>query len=210
MMDVLLNTAYWPNLHYFYYVFNSNTVTIEAQEHYQKQSFRNRMRILSANGPLDLVIPVKKNGDKQIVSTAEISYVEHWQTKHWRAITSAYRNSPYFEFFEDEIKAFYSLKHDLLLEYNTAQLTAILKILKLKKDISFTTKFEKEALNKIDLREKIHPKKESNELTAMLGKPYYQTFGDKFGFTPNLSILDLVLNEGLQTLNYFPKETLTL
>jgi hypothetical protein len=207
-MDALFSTAYWPNLHYFYYVLNSDKVYIESHEHYQKQSFRNRTQILSANGILDLTIPIKKTKDNELISTVEISYAEQWQIKHWRAITSAYKNSPYFEFFEDDIREFYSGNHHLLLDYNTAQLKTILRILKLKKEIVLTSEFEK-TVDKNDLREKIHPKKDQ-ELINGLNKPYYQTFGDKFGFVPNLSILDLLLNEGLQTLSYFPKETFTL
>ncbi|MGZ4098932.1 MAG: WbqC family protein, partial [Bacteroidia bacterium] len=134
-MDVLLSTAYWPNLHYFYYVLNADKVRIEKQEHYQKQSFRNRMQLLSANGILDLSIPVKKNNDNGLIPGIEISYKEPWQIKHWRAITSAYNNSPYFEYFEDDLKGFYEHEYQYLFDYNMQQLKTILRILKTKKEI---------------------------------------------------------------------------
>src|SRR4051812_10738280 len=118
MIPVVLSTAYWPNLHYFYYILHSEQVFIEKHEHYQKQSFRNRTQILTANGVLDLSIPVVKKHDKELISTIEISYAEPWQIKHWRAISSAYKNSPYLEFFEDEIKTLYEEKPVYLLEFN--------------------------------------------------------------------------------------------
>jgi len=204
MSSVLLSTAYWPNLQYFYYVLNSENIFIESHEHYQKQSFRNRARILTANGVLDLTIPVQ-SANKVAISRVEISYKENWQANHWRAITSAYKNSPYFEFFEDEIKQFYSLEYRYLLEYNTDELNIIFKILRLKKQIHLTSDYHKEINNNFDLREKIHPKIDfTNDLNTktILEKPYYQTFGEKFPFQPNLSILDLLFNKGLGTLDY--------
>lgn len=211
-MNILLSTAYWPNLHYFYYIFNADTITIEQHDNYNKQSYRNRTRILTANGILDLTVPIKKNAHKELVSNLQISYSEPWQTKHWRAITSAYKNSPYFDFFEDDIKKMYTTYYEYLIDYNLEQLKIIFGLLRIKKEIILSTEYIKEPENTIDLREHIHPKKTFSKdgPDNFLLKSYYQTFESKFGFTPNLSILDLVLNKGLDTLHYFPKETLTL
>lgn len=211
-MKTLLGTAYWPNLHYFFYVLNAHTVVIEQHDNYQKQSYRNRTQILSANGTLDLTIPIKKQGIKEVVKDLEISYEENWQVKHRRAITSAYKNSPYFDFFEPEIAPFYTNQFQYLHAYNLAQLNAVLKMLRVKKNIELSSEYKKIAVES-DLREIIHPKKQfkqDNRVAALLEKPYYQTFDSKFGFTPNLSILDLLFNKGLETLDYFPKEILTL
>lgn len=197
--------AYWPNLHYFYYVLHSEIVLIEQHEHYQKQSYRNRTRILSANGALDLSIPVLKKAPKELSRDVEISYQEAWQMKHWRAIVSAYSNSPYFEHFESEIFPFYSQRYASLLELNLTQLETLLKLLKVKKDIQLTEGYHKIVGNVTDLRELIHPKKQpdhSDPAYSKLSQPYYQTFESKFEFVPNLSILDLLFNEGLQTLDY--------
>lgn len=209
MNSVILSTAYFPNLHYFFYVLNSERVFIESYEHYKKQSFRNRTQILTANGILDLSIPVIKKHDKEIAPIAigaiEISYAEPWQTKHWRAISSAYKNSPYFEFFEDEIKSFYINKHQFLLEYNLNQLNMLLKILRINKKIQISSVFEKKITKSIDMRNAIHPKIDFNndsKIKALLEVPYYQTFENKLAFTPNLSILDLLFNKGLGTLDY--------
>lgn len=204
-MNVLLSTAYWPNLHYFFYILNADVISIEQFENYQKQSFRNRTQILSANGVLDLSIPIKKNAPKELAKNIQISYKENWQTKHWRAITSAYKNSPYFDYFEDEIKDFYEQEFEFLQVYNLKQQQVILKILKLKKDILFTTDYQTENSGILDLRENIHPKidfKTDATVSDMLSRPYYQTFENKFAFTPNLSILDLLFNKGLETKEY--------
>ena len=205
-MKSLLSASYWPNLHYFYYVLKSETILIERFDHYQKQSFRNRTQILTANGVLDLSIPVTKISVKEYTKDISISYSENWQSKHWRAITSAYKNSPYFDYFEDEIAVFYKLRYDNLLEYNLLQLKTVLKLLKLKKELFLTDSFEKIPLNKIDTRELIHPKFSFEKdvlVVGLLNKPYYQTFENKFEFKPNLSILDLLFNKGLLTLDYF-------
>lgn len=204
-MESILSSAYWPNLHYFYYLLNSEHVVIEQFENYQKQSYRNRTVVLSANGPLNLSIPIKKNGIKELTKDIEISYAENWQTKHWRAITSAYKNSPYFEHFESEIEPFYSQKYSHLLDYNTLQLKTILKILKIKKEIGFSKEYLTPTKSTLDLREKIHPKLDSRtDLTTLpiLTNNYYQTFETKFEFVPNLSILDLLFNKGLETIDY--------
>ncbi len=200
-MTVLLSTAYWPNLHYFYYIFNAETIIVEKYEHYQKQSYRNRTQILTANGVLNLSIPVL-NANKQLITDVEIGYAENWQKQHWRAIESAYKNSPYFEFFETDIKQFYSTKFDNLFDYNLKQLHLILKLLKQSKEINFTEVFKMDINPTSDLRQTIHPKinfKNDELVKQILTKTYYQTFETKFEFNPNLSILDALFNLGLES-----------
>ena len=204
-MNVLLVTSYWPNLHYFFYVLNASIINIEQFDNYSKQSYRNRTQILSANGILNLSIPIKKNKSEKVVNAIEISYKEDWQKNHWRAITSAYKNSPYFDFFEEDLKVFYSNKYNLLIDYNTDQLKFIIKVLKQKKNIQLTKQYESNPESVIDLRTIIHPKHSysSDKLVAnKLDQSYYQTFENKISFTPNLSILDLLFNKGLQTIDY--------
>ncbi|MDI1354900.1 MAG: WbqC family protein [bacterium] len=204
-MNCLLSSAYWPNLHYFYYIINSEKVVIEQMDHYQKQSFRNRTQILSANGVLDLSVPVINRAPKILVKDVEISYQMPWQQNHWRALTSAYKNSPYFDFFEDDINTFYTQLFPSLLEYNRQQLLVILKLLKLKKEIQFSTNYETKIVEGSDARDLIHPKLDFRldaRVNAQLQNGYYQTFGSKFPFMPNLSILDLLFNTGLETVNY--------
>lgn len=196
MKQVLLPTAYLPPIYYFSLLLKSETVFIEQHEHFIKQTYRNRCDILSSNGTLSLSIPLQKNADKEIISEKKISYVENWQIKHWRAITSAYKNSAYFEYFEDEFKPFYFEKHEFLLEYNTALTKLILHIIRRKKDLQFTTEFKKD-FNGLDLRNSLTEKPETRNK-----KQYYQVFGDKFGFMSNLSVIDLLFNKGLESIDY--------
>ena len=197
MESVLLSTSYLPPINYFSLLLKSENVFIEKHEHFVKQTIRNRCEILSANGKLSLSIPLEKNADKEIVSQKRICYKENWQIKHWRAITSAYKNSAYFEFFEDEFKPFYFEEHDFLLEYNTQLTKLIFHILRQKKEILFTKEYEKEFTG-IDFRETLNIKQE----TSNIYPKYFQVFGEKFGFTPNLSVIDLLFNKGLESVDY--------
>ena len=194
MSTVILSSAYLPNLTWYHYFTKAGQVFIEKHEHYMKQSFRNRCEIYSANGKLSLIIPLEKNADKELITEKKISYKENWQIKHWRAITSAYKNSPYFEYFEDEFKPYYNERHEFLFDYNQALLQTINKILRIKKEIQFTEAYSK-LPEGLDLRESIHPKKEA----LILMKPYHQVFSDKHGFNSDLSIIDLLFNKGLET-----------
>ncbi len=200
MQPVLLSTAYLPNINYFYFLLNSEKVFIEKHEHFQKQSYRNRCEILTANGKLNLSIPLQKNADKELISHKRISYAENWPAKHWTAMISAYKNAPYFEYFEEEFKHFYTNEFDLLLDLNTQLTQLILKILRIDKPIYFTENFEKE-FNGLDLRNEIHPKT-NTIFSTKLETPYYQVFADKQGFTKNLSVIDLLFNKGLETKEY--------
>jgi hypothetical protein len=197
-MKILVSTAYWPNLEYFSQLAKAEEIVIEQYDHYEKQSYRNRCEILSANGPLSLSIPVSKDLTKTYVKDVRISYLEKWQHQHWKAITSAYKKSPYFDFFERDIQTFYESETESLLAYNTAQLHFLLKCFRLKKKISFTSEYHMTPPELIDLRAKYHPKEKKQNLLPS----YYQTFGMKFGFVPHLSILDLLFNRGLSSLDH--------
>jgi hypothetical protein len=204
---IVLGTAYWPNLHYMHYVLNNEETVIDVYEHFEKQSYRNRTLILSANGPLTLSIPVKKWTDKTPVHAIEISYAENWQKQHWRALVSAYKNSPYFDFLEEELIVFYESEYRYLIEFNMAQLHWLKKVYRLTcLPILSQTYIEPETLSNADtdLRKHIHPKHEfvCENIASVLSKPYYQTFSDKFNFVPNLSVLDLIFNEGIKTAAY--------
>lgn len=195
MSPILLSTAYLPSVNYFSAVLKNETVFIEQHEHFIKQTYRNRCEILSSNGVLSLSIPLQKKADKEIISEKRISYAENWQINHWRAITSAYKNSAYFEYFEDEFRPFYFEEHEFLMEYNTKLTNLILHILRQKKELHFTKEYEKEFLGS-DLRTSLNRKQET------INQKYYQVFGDKLGFIPNLSVIDLLFNKGLETVEY--------
>jgi hypothetical protein len=203
-MKIILGSAYWPNIQYLFYILNSDSVYIDLYEHFQKQSYRNRTKILAANGELSLTIPVKNWKEHAPVKDIEISYAEDWRKQHWRSIVSAYKNSPYFDFLEDELRSFYENEYKFLHEYNADQLKWIIKAFRLKKEIHYSNEYI-DISSELDLREEIHPKKEISDrkLKELLEKPYYQTFSEKMGFVSNLSVLDLIFNEGIKVVNHY-------
>lgn len=190
---ILLPTAYLPGLHYLKHVLKAETIVLEAHEHFVKQTHRNRCEILTANGKLALSIPLVKQADKEITAHKKISYAENWQQQHWRTISSAYKNSPYFEFFEDDLRPFYEEKYEFLLDYNTELLKTILHILRVKKQILLTEAYEPEPLGITDLRNV------DEHMTVDPVKSHYQVFSIGSDFVPGLSCIDALFNIGLET-----------
>lgn len=194
---ILLSTAYLPDLAYLSAVLNNQTIYIEHYEYFIKQTLRNRCNVLTSNGKQLLSIPLLKQADKELVKDKRISYAENWQQQHWRTITSSYKNSPYFEFFEDDLKPFYTNRFDLIIDYNTELLKTILHILRKPKTIVTTTEFVQTIENTIDLRDTAFQLKHN----TVYQKNYYQVFEDKFNFTSELSCLDALFNVGLETID---------
>lgn len=186
------------------HLLNAEVACIDQFEHYDKQSYRNRCKLLSANGVLDLSIPVHKTRTKELVKNIRLSKTQRWRSQHWSAIASAYGKAPYFEYFAEEIKMVYAEEYDFLVELNTCQVNLILKILRFPNKITYSEKYIP-LKSEPDLRELIHPKISSAEdlqFAQSLELPYYQSFGEKFEFQKNLSILDLLFNKGLETKTY--------
>lgn len=189
----IFSTAYLPPISYFIALKNSENVWLEAHENYVKQSYRNRCKIATANGIETLSIPVESNkGEKASIRDVRISPHDNWQQTHWRAITSAYRNSPFFDYYEDDFRPFYEKSWTFLWDYNQELLTLVLNLLDIELTIKLTENFRSDYLDSNDLREIIHPKKEP----VFISKPYYQVFENKFGFQEDLSIVDLLFNMG--------------
>jgi hypothetical protein len=199
--QLLLPACYLPPISYFHTIQEHNLpLIIEKYEHFQKQSYRTRARIASANGVQDLIVPIQ-HGNKERVPMKDIriSYEFDWQRLHWLSIQTAYRSSAYFEYYEDDFIRFYEEKFTYLVDFNVAQLELILKSIKLKRTVGFTEEYVAEPSEMIDLRNLIHPKKESIWPDP---KEYYQVFSDKNGFYPDLSIIDLLFNQGPQSKSY--------
>lgn len=191
---------YLPPIEYFSkLIVHKENIIIENAENFQKQSYRNRARIHSPNGILDLTVPVIKGAKSHTkVKDVRISYDFKWQRAHWLGLQTSYRSSSYFEYFEDEFSVFYEKKWDFLFDYNEELLHLLLKLLKLKIEYKYTDDFEKTYSDFVDYRDNIHPKKLSEEKF----KPYFQVFEDRNGFLPNLSIVDLLFSQGPQSLKY--------
>lgn len=199
-MNTLLSSAYLPPIEYCAFLLQDE-VWLEQCENFQKQSFRTRSVILTSNGPLTLSVPVVHSSVKEPISQTRIEYVTPWQRTHWRAIESAYGGSPYFLYYQDALRPFYEQHFDYLFDFNLQLLQTILRLLKIRTSIHLTEDFAEIQPN--DLRTTIHPRKKSEpDYPLAYRKPYYQVFSEKFGFTPNLSIIDLLFNIGPESTNY--------
>jgi len=196
---VLLSSAYLPPLHYFGLMAAAPEVIIEKHETYLKQTYRNRCEIYTANGKLALTVPVVKiNGNHTKIDDIVISEQSKWQILHWRAIKSAYANSPFFLYYKDDIAIFYQKPFTSLFDFNLKILEEIMQLIGINKKISFTRKFEKHPRNVNDYRYLISPKIVPAQFQF---RHYYQSFGEKHGFIPGLSILDLLFNTGNEAIS---------
>lgn len=202
MNGVALSIAYLPNIQYFTKLLAGKPVRLEACETYPKQSYRNRCEILGANGRLALSIPVLQIlGNHTPIRQVEIDNSTAWQNQHWRAIQSAYSKSAYFDFVSDFIHPFYKQKFNNLWDFDRALLAAIMQFLEVKANISVTSTFElTPSAGFSDFRTQISPKVTWTNDPQFVATPYFQMFAHKFGFVPNLSIIDLLFNEGLNSL----------
>lgn len=203
---ILLSTAYLAPIEYFALLYQHKDCMIDVEEHYLKQSYRNRCIVGTAQGVMSLTIPViKKNGNHTKVKDIEISYAENWQQHHWRSIVSAYNQSPYFLYYQDELIPFFEKKYEYLAEFNLELTQLLLNLLEIENTIQKTTSFiTSDHKGIIDLRNSIHPKKESR----IKFENYIQVFNDRNRFLPNLSILDLLFNLGPESLTYLENITL--
>jgi hypothetical protein len=207
MQKVVLATAYLGPIQYYTKFLLFDEVKIEQHETYPKQTFRNRCRIMGANGPLDLTIPViKVNGNHTMVKDIQIDYSTRWQANHWRSIISAYNSSPFFEYYCADFEFFHTKKFHFLIDFNQQLNEVVLDLLELEHNISLTESYEKNYAEHIDLRNLIHPKP-SKELVddAFASVRYSQTFSEKVDFYPNLSIIDLLFNQGPDSLTVLQK-----
>lgn len=181
-------------------------VYIEACEHYVKQSWRNRCRFYAADGAQTLNFPVRHEDFGKPISQMRIDWKTDWLTRHERAIISAYRTSPYFEYYQDELFAILDSRPELMLDFNTQILKFFLRKTGIPADIRFTSEWEAvtiEGHKVTDLREAIHPKRPNSILKGLgLERPYWQVFSPKHGFIPGLSIMDLLFNEGPDSICY--------
>ena len=206
MNSVLLPTSYLPPIQYFSKLISYSEISIELYEYFPKQTWRNRCNICGANGELSLIIPLQKGNEKILTKDIKISYDQQWQKLHWRSFEAAYRSSPFFEFYEDHFAPYYhDKKFEFLIDLNNELLTLILKLLKIKPTITYTKEYFKTPVDTDDLRTLISPKKELTEDKNFEVLPYSQVFENRTGFIPNLSIVDLLFNQGPQSLNIICK-----
>ncbi|MBO6025856.1 MAG: WbqC family protein [Bacteroidales bacterium] len=189
---MIFSTAYFPCISYMARFLADSSPVIEVYETYHKQTYRNRCRVMTANGVENLSVPVVKvNGNHTMTKDVMISYKEHWQQIHRRCLESAYKAAPYFDHYYDHLRPIFETRFERLVDLNDAALKAVLKMLKTQKEIVHTTDYVHIIEN--DFREAFSPKVNPDPNAF---PEYYQVFSNKYPFTPNLSILDLLFNEG--------------
>lgn len=198
---LILPVCYLPPVSYFSVLNGSSApIQLERYEHYPKQTYRNRTSIYSANGKLDLIIPVQHGSRNHTpMKNVKISYEADWQRLHWTSIQTAYRSSAYFEYYEDDFAPFYQRRFERLFDFNEALLALVLRLLKIDKTVNHTTDYREDYPSGSDFRQLVHPKRNSS---LGSGKTYYQVFASKHGFIANLSIVDLLFNHGPQSRGY--------
>lgn len=197
---LILPSAYLPSIGHISAIIAAQKdgleVVVDHGEHYIKRSTRNRAQIMTAQGVIDLTVPVKKaNRPRQPMSTIKIDNTKKWQHQHWIAILSAYKSSPFFDHYAPYIEPIYGREWSSLTELNKALFTVVLKLLGLKIEVRYSAEYLEAMKGDIDLRPKG---------AAMIEepKPYIQVFEDRQPFAPNLSILDLLFCEGPNASSY--------
>lgn len=212
---MLLASAYFPPVEYFALLTRDfipgspagdTSIYIEAHEHFVKQSWRTRCRILGPNGPELLQVPIVHDGAREM-RDIRVEYTTPWIVRTERALDAAYQSSPFFEHYADGLFAILESQPEMLLELNTALTREILQRLGIDVPLRYTEEYVPEGSITDDFRSVLHPKRENTVLRDLgLGRPYYQVFAQKYGFTPGLSILDLLFNEGPDALLFLKRQ----
>lgn len=204
MKKILIHPAYFPSIAQMVAIVNADGVIFEVQDNYQKQTYRNRAYIAHSNGKLLLTIPVehRKNGQRQKTNEVLMANQFPWRKQHWKSLQIAYRTSPFFEFYEDELEFLFRDTVDNLLDHNLAIFNVLCDLIGIDPPIEKTNTFTKDVEEYLDLRFLIEAKRDC----PIVLTPYTQVLEASHGFIPNLSILDLLFNEGPNTLSYLESQ----
>lgn len=203
-MNILLHPTYFPSVSQFAAMAQAETVTFEMEDNFQKQTNRNRMYIYSPNGVQLLNIPVKHSTETSHQKTKDIKIETafDWQKQHFKSLEAAYRSSPFFEYFEDDILPVFEKKHTFLMDLNLETIEIVSKCLGLKLPYGKTEEYFRQ-VDFSDFRNLANGKKDIYQF-----EPYTQVFEEKHGYINNLSILDLLFNEGRYAIDYLKKQQL--
>ena len=197
-MEVLLSTTYFGPVQWYQKLYRADHVYIEQWENFQKQTYRNRCLIATTQGIQALTFPVERN-NCQLIKDIRISDHGNWRHLHWNALQSAYGESPFFDYYQDDIRPFFEKKWDFLLDFNEAIREKMCELIDIQPKVSLTKTFTTMAEN--DFREAINPKHPAPDADFQ-PKSYYQVYQQKHGFLPNLSVLDLLMNMGPESIYY--------
>jgi hypothetical protein len=191
----LTELHYLPSLCYFSGLVGCDEILVEKYEHYEKQSFRNRCYIKGPHRVETLIIPVTGKRGKPGITEVRIDYRQKWLNSHWRTLQTGYGNAPFFEHYGPDLHDLLFKRPEFLYDLNLQIMTMCLKWLKMEVVLRETAHYEKQpAAGIIDLRGAINPKKEDGCNRFYKSIEYQQVFGSKF--VPNLSLIDLIFNQG--------------
>ena len=201
MNTAILQTTYFGPIQWYQKLHRFDHCMIEQYDSYQKQTYRNRCLIATANGVQALTVPVEHNDDKTLVKDLRISDHNQWRRIHWNALQSAYSESPFFEYYADDIRPFFEKRYDFLIDFNEAIRETVCKLIDIQPQTEYTSAYNSQWQESADYRDVIHAKHPlpDNDFEA---KPYWQVFQHKHGFLANLSILDLLFCMGPESVFY--------
>ncbi|MBC8753723.1 WbqC family protein [Kordia sp. YSTF-M3] len=205
-MKTLVHPTYFPSIAHYVVFAKSTNIVVEMEDNFQKQTYRNRTYIYDANGKLMFNIPIRHRKEKkhQKYKDIQIANETPWQRLHWRSLESAYRTSPFFEYYEDELKPLFEKEYTFLLDLNLDTIQLVNDCLQLEVETTKTKEYQPIVTDIHDFRKLATVKKEPDYGFDT----YTQVFEAKHGFIPNLSILDLLFNEGTNALSYLEKQTI--
>lgn len=200
-MNVLLSTTYFGPVQWYQKLYRSDEVQIERYESFLKQTYRNRCLIATTQGVQALTVPVEHH-NCQFIRDLRISDHGNWRHLHWNALQSAYGESPFFEYYQDDIRPFFEKHWTFLFDFNEEIREKMCELIDIQPKVSSTSKFVAQHTDSIkDYRNVITPKHPVPD-SDFVSKPYYQVYQQKNGFLPNLSILDLLFNMGPESIFY--------
>jgi len=205
MKTILLHPSYFPSIEQMAAVAQAEKVVFEVEDNYQKQTYRNRTFIAHSNGKLLLNIPIKHNKTNNRRKTKEVN-VENdfpWQEQHWKSLQSAYRTSPFFEYYEDDLEPFFTETVGNLMKHNLKIFDLLCELIGIEVEIAKTDSFERNP-EITDLRNLVN----SKIISDFKGEEYIQVHGTNHPFLPNLSVLDLLFNDGPTALGDLERQSL--
>ena len=201
MSTALLQTTYFGPIQWYQKLNRYDQTLIEQYDSYQKQTYRNRCVIATANSPQALTVPVEGTNEKCLVKNLRISDHNNWRRIHWNALLSAYSESPFFDYYADDIHPFFEKKYDFLIDFNEAIRQKVCELLDIHPNVSYTSDFRHQTSDIVDFREVINAKHPQAD-PDFQPQRYWQVFEGKHGFQANLSILDLLFNMGPESIFY--------
>ena len=196
-MSVLLSTTYFGPIQWYQKLYRAERVEIEQWESFRKQTYRNRCLIATTNGIQALTVPVE-HSDSPLIKDIRLSDHGNWRHLHWNALQSAYGESPFFEYYQDDIRPFFEKHWEFLLDFNEEIRLKMCELIDIQPNVSYTKEFVSEE-NMASFRDVICPKHPQDD-PDFTPRRYYQVYEQKHGFLPNLSILDLLFNMGPESI----------